>query len=158
MSIATQFTITHSCGHQQDHDLSQLPAGKRLGRVSWLESKPCIDCFKKASKKEWVKQQRQVESEEISVFETKAGLEQLTGSVKQVSWAREVRMRLLQSAFESLVPGSLNEQDFENDIGDPARAVLTVKWWIDYRDIDVSDLAEALSTAVDSGDATENPL
>ena len=45
-----KYTVTHSCGHTQTHDLFG-PGKDRERKIAWMENQPCTDCWK-AEKRE----------------------------------------------------------------------------------------------------------
>lgn len=158
MAIPTVFTIDFKCGHTEERDLSDKAAGRRKGFASWLASQDCTECFKKKGSQEFKEQlyQQAVENQ------TRLELPELEGTPKQVPWATTVRDELLMGAFEELVRGedaALSEDEFEEQYLVPARAIVTARWWIDYRDTETKDLLECLTTALDDGaEVNENPF
>jgi hypothetical protein len=44
MPTETAFTVHHSCGHDQRHDLSSKPCAERVGFARLLAWTPCGDC------------------------------------------------------------------------------------------------------------------
>ncbi|WP_448810548.1 hypothetical protein [Agromyces bauzanensis] len=151
MAIATVFPVTYACGHSEERDLSDLPAGQRAGRAAWLAKQKCFECFKKAGKRKVSKEvasERAALLSEAEADQERGGLPVLRGSAKQKDWALTVRFQLLRDAYELVQSGQLDEPGFEEQILVPARRIDAAHWWIDNRDANVEDLAELLA---DSG-------
>lgn len=91
MTAGTEYDITHSCGHSEVSDLSDVPAGRRAGRVAWLEDRPCFNCFRKKSSRK-VSQERRDEfaalHQEALEDQERSELPPLRGSDKQIPWAQ----------------------------------------------------------------------
>ena len=67
-----QYNIHHTCGHEETVQIYGTNVhGERQRKAEWLESKPCRDCERKAMRDENL-----------------AGAAELTGSDKQVKWAK----------------------------------------------------------------------
>ena len=158
MAIPTVFVIKHKCGHTEERDLSDRPAGKRKGFASWLSAQVCSRCYRKEGAEEY----KQMLLEAALENQTKLDLPELEGTEKQVPWATTSRNQLIMGAFEELVRGedaTLTEEEFEERYLVPARLITSARWWIDYNDTEVEDLLECLTTAVDEGeDINENPF
>lgn len=158
MAIPTVFVIKHKCGHTEERDLSDRPAGKRKGFASWLSAQICTKCYRKEGAEEYKKKLYQAALEN----QTHLGLPPLEGTEKQIPWGTTSRNELIMTAFEDLVRGEdpeLTEEEFEAQYLVPASRITSASWWIDYKDTDVEDLLECLTTAVDEGtDITENPF
>ena len=158
MAIPTHYDITFSCGHTEERDLSDCPAGRRNGFASWLRKQVCSDCFKKESAEEFKKEKL----EEAYANQDRLELPPLEGTEKQVPWATSVRDQHLMGAFEEYVRGedaTLSEEEFENEYLVPARAIVHSRWWIDNKDIETEDLKECLDTALEDEEVitSENP-
>ncbi|MBF0808486.1 hypothetical protein E4U03_07670 [Rothia nasimurium] len=158
MAIPTVFVIKHKCGHTEERDLSDRPAGKRKGFASWLSAQICSRCYRKEGAEEYKKMLYQAALENQQQLDLPA----LEGTEKQVPWATTARNELLMNAFEQLVRGAdaqMDEDQFEATYLAPARLITSARWWIDYKDTEVEDLLECLTTAVDeSEDINENPF
>lgn len=78
------YTIKHTCGHVAHHNICGTNVnGQRDNKVKYLESKICQDCDR-AKKLEEAKQ-------------ANADLPQLTGTVKQIAWAEQIRAAAVKS-------------------------------------------------------------
>lgn len=139
--------VTHKCGHSSDADVSGKKPFEVDGFVKWLEKKPCRDCDPKAKAKReaWVANRRKEELAEARQAETRFGMKEFDGPPKMVEWATRIRVDLVNAAWDSL---GLDEDDFAQKVGDPAGEVNAPGWWIDNRDLDPADLAEALTEAL----------
>lgn len=156
MAIASEYDVTHKCGHKQTHDLSSLPAGDRQGRARWLATTDCTSCFITKKKRSNTRQRNKERGDEVQVALERAerdGLPPLAGTAKQTDWAVRIRHDLLRDAYDQLVAaGGMTETDYTAAILEPARLVGRAGWWIDNRHTDIGDLVEILA---DSGQAAE---
>lgn len=164
MAIPTIYEIEHSCGHVEERDLSDKPAGKRAGLAEWLGKTPCFDCFKEehgnAVSAEVKAEREGLLKAAIEWAETNE-LALLRGTDKQRDWALRVRHEMLQAAYEALVESDgMAEPDYDRAVLEPARLVDYAGWWIDNRAVNVRDLPELLSDAGldENATSTENPL
>lgn len=162
MAVPTLFDVQHKCGHAQERDLSDKPAGERAGYAAWLAKQPCTECWKKTRDRKVskeVKAERAAELEAALEDQERSQLPILNGSTKQVDWAVKVRYELLRDAYVSLVEeGSLDEDRFETEVLTQARMVTAARWWIDNRE-NGDSIIEILADPgeVDLGDRNENP-
>lgn len=161
MSIPTTYDITHSCGHSESRDLSDVPAGQRAGKVAWWSEKPCFTCFRAKNRRTLSKEvqaERDAKHEDALADQERSGLPILRGSDKQVKWAIDTRYDLLRGAYTDLVEeGELDEAGFEEQVLELARRIDLAKWWIDNREATSSMLLELLADpGVDAG-VNENP-
>ena len=67
MAIASEYDVTHKCGHKQTHDLSSLPAGDRQGRARWLATTDCTSCFITKKKRSNTRQRNKERGDEVQV-------------------------------------------------------------------------------------------
>jgi len=136
-----QYTVNHSCGHDQTHQLY----GKHKDRerkIEWLQDQPCTDCWKSEQEKS-----RAAENAQAKVDNAAAGLPALTGSDRQIAWAESIRAKALVEIGEdakkliALLPGSGWSDVAQAEVRDalaliasePARQT-EARWWIDRRD------------------------
>lgn len=163
MSIPTTYDIEHSCGHNEVRDLSSVPAGQRAGKVAWLSSTKCFDCFKATSRRKVSKEvaaERQALHQEALDDQQRSELPILRGSDKQVRWAIDCRFALLRDGYTALVEErGLGDDAFDEQVLDPARRIDVAKWWIDNRAATSDTLIELLGDPgiVDSVE-NENPF
>ena len=133
-----KYDITFSCGHSETRQL----VGKHEDRqryIKWAsETGLCENC-KRASR-----------VEACEAVEAEHGLIVLTGSEKQVAWARKIRAEkilLVEGYFarmaERVAP---DKQDMFDEQCSVIRQLLAGKaearWWIDNRDLAETKLAE----------------
>lgn len=131
-----KYTIKHSCGHEETVDLFGTNVhGERDRKVAWLESKPCREC-------------------ESSQFEDENGLPQLSGSEKQVSWARSIRINTIKRIKDAINQVQImNLSDKDRETADSRitamckiyREKTSAAWWIDNRDNMESAFAKEMS-------------
>lgn len=163
MAIQKVWSIDHRCGHSAERDLSDRKPDKRAGFAKWLASTDCFECYKKNSRSEFEKkraaerlEEQKRELADAEVYETRSGLEVLSGSDKQIAWARRIRVQVLASLYEQVESGQKDEAWFERTVLGPARLIATSRWWIDNRDFEVEDWPELLAAGAESTDANEN--
>lgn len=79
--IEEPYLVEHSCGHEVDlkrsfrHKLEGQGIKVMLELASWVSSVPCVLCM----------------GEDATEFEAQNNLPELSGTVKQVAWARSIR-------------------------------------------------------------------
>ena len=165
MAIKTVWPVTCTCGHIENRDLSDKPAGKRAASAKWYgEHFVCGKCFKKSNGSSESDQERdarhEAEAEELRVEAERDGLPvDLVGSEKQVPWALRVRGELIRGAYAALVETEqMTEADFQAQVLVPAQPLDRARWWIDNREQEPVDLPELLADpgVLDEGASTEN--
>ena len=163
MAVKTTWTVTHSCGHSQDHDLSDKRPSERAGFARWLAGKEGSACWRASRDKEnnkdrevWLAERRAAEAAEIETWERQTSMPVLDGSEKQVQWARRVRRDLLTAAHDAWLDSGKNDDDFAEQVEAPARLILRAHWWIDQRDALPEDVPELVSDAAGT-EGSENP-
>ena len=164
MAVPTVWTITHSCGHTTDRDLSDRPADCRAGFADWLTRSPCTDCWRAsratdtAAKEAWLAGQRATEQAEADDWASRHRMPPLEGTERAVPWAVRCRHQLLAAAYTALVvEGELTEKEWEL-LEDEARLITRAGWWLDQRNADPADLPELLQAATTDDRTTENPF
>ena len=167
MPVKSIWTVDHSCGHEQDHDLSDKRPSERAGFVRWLEQKECSDCWRRERDKEnatereaWIAEQRAKKMTEVEAWERACAMPALDGSEKATDWGRRVRHNLMAASHGHAQQIGISDQDFAQCVEDPARRINSASWWIDQRDAAPEDVPElvadgALEPAAGSG--SENP-
>jgi len=165
MPIKKIWPVKYTCGHTEDRDLSDKPAGKRAASATWYgEHLVCGRCFRKDSGSGESEKERDerhaAEAEELRVEAERDGLPMdLVGSDKQVPWALRVRGQLIRGAYAALVETEqMTEAEFQVQVLEAARPLDRSRWWIDNRDQDPADLPELLADpgVLDEGASTEN--
>lgn len=168
MAIPTKLPIEFSCGHTETKDLADTPAGKRKSRAFGLgKNFVCTKCFKKQGKAH-LEQLNQDALADAMSFETDHDLPELQGSEKQVNWATRIRFDVLNHILETRQSGDVNDEAHAQPdaVIETAKTLPHAGWWIDNfqdtSDLDVDDLIELITTAVDETAEdrldTENPF
>lgn len=164
MAVPTIWTITHSCGHTTERDLSDRPADRRAGFADWLARGECTDCWRAspaadtAAREAWLAERRAAEQAEAEAWATRYRMPPLEGTDKAVPWAVRCRHQLLTAAHTTLVvEGHLSEEAWQS-LEDEARTITRAGWWIDQRNADPADLPELLDAATGADRPTENPF
>lgn len=154
----TTITATRQCGCETTFDTTGLAPFQFKDKQNFFESTKCPRCdpkLKAKNDRERAAYQAQVLAE-AQEAEERAGYEALRGSPKQVSWATQVRVQLIQAAFEAL---GLEEIEFNNQVGDPAGQIDSASWWIEHRDTTPEALPAAIAQALGTNAvAVENPF
>lgn len=160
----TEWNVTHDCGHEVVHDLSNRPADKRAGFARWLAAKDCTDCWKAAreadtaSKEEWLAAKRAEERQAADEWAERFDMPPLEGPERALDWGERSRHQLITAAHTALVAeGTWDEADWAQ-LEEKARTISRVGWWIDQRDADGVDLLELLDAATEEDRGTENPF
>lgn len=165
MPVKTIWPVEYTCGHIENRDLSDKPAGKRAGSAKWFgEHLVCSRCFKKQNGSGESDAERDArhaaEEKQIREDAERDGLPvDLVGTEKQVPWALRIRAELIRGAYEALVEaGELSDTEFEEQVLVPARPIDRARWWIDNKDAAAEDLPELLADpgTLDAGASTEN--
>ncbi len=77
------YTVTHTCGHNVEHNIIGTNVrNERERKAAWLAEQICSDCKEK---------EKQDKIEAIN-----ATLVKLSGSPKQIDWAKSIRINALQ--------------------------------------------------------------
>lgn len=131
----SKYTITHCCGHTQEHKLYGKIADRER-KAEWLATQVCTEC--------WLKEQQKARDKKdagIDVAFDKLhinNLPSLEGTPKQVAWAEKIRKQVIIS-FEKCSYRLLNESIFV-PLSDCiflhiVRLERSAKWYIEtYRD------------------------
>lgn len=113
-----KYEINYSCGHCETVQLYG-PYKDRERKIKWLEQGVCPSCYKK-HRAEYADQQAE-----------KYGLPKLSGSPKQVAWAKIIRMELTDK-FNEFLKGRV---PLENTPGLAViKSVTNAAYWIDNRE------------------------
>lgn len=139
-----KYTITHSCGHDQVHDLFGK-SEERDRKESWLGGTLCAVCYHAKKETDRAAANATAAEEARSI-----GLAPLAGSEKQVAWAESIRVAASKAvaatnaaSLDRVRSKGLSEVAIE-ELGD-AFALLgsevmahgDARWWIDNRDAEV---------------------
>jgi len=164
VAIRTVWLIDHSCGHQDEKDLSHKAADERAGFARWLAGRDCTDCWQAARTANtrdtatWVAERRAAEQEAATAWSERFDMPPLSGTDKAVLWATRCRHALVTAAHHSLVlDGDLDEAAWQ-DLEQAVRTITRGGWWIDQRDADPADLPELVAAATGADRPHENPF
>lgn len=135
--------IIHACGHEQAHFLSGF-ASQQERKARWLQTTKCQPCFLA---------EKRTEQAESAARDGKAVAHlnppQLRGSDRQVAWATTIRAGRLAAIVAASSATDATDQ----------RACLSVtdaKWWIDHRDLTVTDLLAKARLQTDAAGETSS--
>jgi hypothetical protein len=163
MAVKKIWTITHSCGHEAERDLSDRAADRRAGFADWLTKRECTDCWKATKeadhqeKAAWLAAKRATEQAESEAWTKRYRMPPLEGTDRAVAWGVSCRHQIMGAAYTALVlEGDVTDAEWE-DIEDAARTITRAGWWIDQRSSEPDDLTELLDAATDNDRPTENP-
>ncbi|OCC11539.1 hypothetical protein [Streptomyces sp. PTY087I2] len=163
MAVKTIWPIHHTCGHQDDRDLSDRPADRRAGFAEWLAKQECTDCWRAAKegdgqgKAAWLEAKRAEEQAESEAWSEQYRMPPLEGTERAVAWGVRCRHQILAAAYTTLVlEGETGETEWEA-IEEATRCVTRAGWWIDQRFSEPGDLTELLQAATEADRPTENP-
>lgn len=126
MAIPTTLPIKYKCGHTEQRDLADVPAGKRKSRARFYGEKfDCKKCFKKAKadENETDANQRGLDAQ---AFSEEHQLPELEGSEKQVKWAMVIRHETLDAV---LTTDHLDHDSTE--VLEAAQQITWAGWWMD---------------------------
>lgn len=125
-----KYTITHTCGHQKVYQIVGAIAD-RDRKVAWLESQDCPECRKAAEKAAAESAAEKSPFAEIATAE-------LTGSEKQIAWAKDIRNKVI-SELPSIIPAAIYAET--NQV---FASKTEAKWWIDNRNLTIKDLVRII--------------
>ena len=166
VAVKSIWTVDHSCGHRQDHDLSEKRISERAGFARWLEQRECSDCWQAKrdhqnanDRDAWIAEQRAKESSEVDTWERASGMPVLEGSEKAKDWGRRVRYTLMTSAHAYAQQIGVSDEDFAEEVEEPAAHITSASWWIDQRDSAAEDVPELVQDGFEpaSHSGLENP-
>jgi len=126
-------TITHSCGHDEVHNLTGKYSD-REHRAEWLADSLCSECY-----------QAKIDAERSAAAETarkqanESGLPELTGSEKQITWAEQIRSEILAGVDDVKAKIETAPDDTQRKMATDALAQVLAQsessYWIDNRDL-----------------------
>lgn len=113
--------VTHSCGHEAEHQLEGTLAQIRFRKRS-LEEQICTDCWKKESQKE---------SQMAADWAREQGLPFLSGSYQQIAWAEVIRFKF----FKFIETGklSLSRHRLFPQAAEILKHKRSAHWWIEHK-------------------------
>lgn len=165
MAVKTHWSIHHSCGHEQEHDLSAKRADERAGYAKWLGGRDCTDCWRathdsgNGDTQQWLAERRAEEAATAEQWATDTGMPLLSGSEKAVDWAGRVRYELMRALYEWAVQEGHAPDDYDPAEA-TARGIDTASWWLDNRKhadqpTDPETLLELLTAAAGTGEGSD---
>lgn len=121
------YEVKYACGHVGTVNITGK-SSERENRLNYLATCDCVDCYK--AKKE----------QECQAFEAAEKLPQLSGSEKQIAWAKTIRREKLNEIKEFL-------NRFKSDEGtkafeDWAKNQSSAAFWIENRNASAGNLAK----------------
>jgi len=116
------YEITYSCGHTETKQL----CGKHSDRENYIEwasqNRVCSACYSQQKQQE---RQNQIATEKVECEQLRQSadieLPELTGTPKQIAWAKDILTKLLTNPATSLIMPALSERHH------------TAQYWIDRR-------------------------
>lgn len=88
-------------------------------------------------------------SVQAAAWEAAMDAARIQGTDRQVPWATDVRFELVQKARQSVVPGTLTNEEFSETIEVPAAKINAATWWLDIKDAPAEALGELIAAAGD---------
>lgn len=161
--MSATFTIDHRCGHSAERDLSNKIAGERRRFAKWLSGELCTSCWKKSEDRkdsEEFAAHKAAKLEEARADQERFGLPILTGSDGQIKWGLTSRHALLRAAYaEQVEAGEMSEDEFDQQILEPAKQIDFAGWWIDNRESSTEELIGLVNDPGEraSSGGNENP-
>lgn len=92
-----KYTVTYACGHDGVVNLFGK-AAERERKLAWLATCDCVDC------------RRAKQMDAAAAAEAKYNLPALTGTEKQVAWARKIRFDRV-TEFENILSKAVSGQE-----------------------------------------------
>ncbi len=128
-----KYTVTRSCGHEETVSLVG-PGSNREWRLENVEpNKLCYECYQ-----EDLKRRREEASREAAEAARVNNLPALTGSEKQIAWAKTIRASMLDRLEEIVATKwngllKLSDQECRDAIEHIKNTETSAHWWIDRR-------------------------
>jgi hypothetical protein len=122
-----KYTITHSCGHPQDHQIyGTNTRGQREWQAAQRAKTPCADC---------VGATRAELADRAATVAQDAGWPTLVGSDKQIAWAQSLRADAVAALAAELgdhprVPAAVRDEVIDLYVRVAVRET-DASWWID---------------------------
>ena len=121
------YEVKYACGHVGTVNITGK-SSERENRLNYLATCDCVDCYK--AKKE----------QECQAFEAAEKLPQLSGSEKQIAWAKTIRREKLNEIKEFL--NRFKSDDGTKAFEDWAKNQSSAVFWIDNRNVSAGNLAK----------------
>jgi len=167
MAIPTVFDIPFGCGHAGTVDAADRAADQRGPWIAYLSSKGmCPEGFettrdkrRELARTKWIVERRKEEDAAVATWETEVAAMTLTGSSKQVGFARRVRYEQLKALYAWAVQEDGDRVGYQR-MEATAVGIDTARWWLDQQSIitQPADLLELLdaAAATHAGQTCEN--
>lgn len=138
-----KYDVTYSCGHEGVVNLF----GKRKDReyrLEYIQKGLCPDCW------------RAQKLNEAAEVEEREHLPELSGSEKQIAWARSIRKKLLDELEHLLNKGHVKTERAEVLIEYGFSRKTEAKWWIDHARGGLSEFFAELNAEVPENETMES--
>lgn len=139
-----KYDVTYTCGHIATIQLYGKTS-EREKRIKYLEGNcVCPECYKAQKDAE-----RKAENEKAAEAAETRGMQELSGSPKQVAWANTIREKAMQYIDKTM---NLEDERVKNLIQyiNTNADTKSASWWIDRRDRDelavLREIAKAMMT------------
>lgn len=130
-----KYTVTYSCGHVGEVHLYGKTS-ERERKIAWLErSGLCPDCYKAMKEAERAEEHARQDAKAEAGIEH-YGYPELTGTEKQVKWAKALREEAITAVFDELAGCDFPCDEGKLDTMIQTQIVNThteAKFWIDNR-------------------------
>lgn len=123
-----KYDVTYTCGHVATIQLYGKTA-ERESRIKYLEGNcVCPECYKAQKDAE-----RKAENEKAAEAAETRGMQELSGSPKQVAWANTIREKVMEYIDKTM---NLEDERVKNLIQyiNASADTKSASWWIDRRD------------------------
>lgn len=131
-----KYTVTYSCGHTGDVQLYGKTS-EREWKIEWMErSGLCPDCYKAKMEAERTKEHARQDAKAAAGIKH-YGYPELTGTEKQIKWAKALREEAITAVFDELAACDFpcNEQKLDTMIQMQIVNTHTdSRFWIDNRE------------------------
>lgn len=123
-----KYYITHTCGHDECHQICGTNVnGEREKKEEWLKTTKCQECWTKENKIK--REQEHAAALEIAKkTEEQIAMPDLSGSDKQIAWARSLRAEYIGKVNQSKLSIFI-------ELMQDKPVMQTAKWWIDNRSV-----------------------
>ena len=148
MGIPTQL-LRYKCGHTENRDLSDVPAGKRKSRAKFYAGAfDCTKCFTESRRADQEADAKQ-RGLDAQTFQEEHSLPDLEGSEKQLRWASLVRHQTVAAVLDA------DDTDLDTDsVLDAVQQITWAGWWLENlgwkevkeHDYGVTEFAELILT------------
>ena len=121
-----KYTITYRCGHTAEVQLYGTYKDREK-KIAYYKTIDCPECRAKA----------------VAEDAQSKGYAELTGSAKQVSWANDIRSKMMHEADELAANVTRNKEMFDKAV-ETMKNETSASWWIDRRNNTIKDIIKEL--------------